>query len=513
MALTSTPARSQETPKSGEPELELPAAPAPEPEAPESSKPTEPAASPLTSPNAPAPSGTAPLPAAPQPVPSAGPGADTARLAELERRLVAVEKRNADLERTVAKRTAEEGERPRWLQRDPEITPFTRSVRLGFLLSAYAQADCLHSQQSEDQLQGDTPLNQTRFFLRRARLRLDQGWDYAAFTLDFDANTVSGPVVGIRRAEASLYYQGGNARTGPPLVMLTGGITDVPFGYEIYESERTSMFMERSLVSSALWPTRQDAGIKISGAVAFIRYGLSLTNGEAVDAHGFPRDPNSAKDLTGRVGVDVPIGHGFYVSGGASFAQGHGFHRGTSATKPSLSWTDGNGDGQVEAGEIVAAPAIAATPSQNFDRWAYGLDLGLYIRTGIGETHLYGELIAASNYDRGFRPSDPVNDRVDVRQLGGYAAITQEFTPYAFAGFRYSTYDPNADFLEQRQGKSLPKTQTVQMLSPLVGLALPKRARLFFQYDFVRDYLARDGSGVPTDAKNDVWTVRLQGNL
>jgi hypothetical protein len=33
------------------------------------------------------------------------------------------------------------------------------------------------------------------------------------------------------------------------------------------------------------------------------------------------------------------------------------------------------------------------------------------------------------------------------------------------------------------------------------------------QYDFVRDYLARDAVGVPTDADNDQWTLRLQVEL
>ena len=47
----------------------------------------------------------------------------------------------------------------------------------------------------------------------------------------------------------------------------------------------------------------------------------------------------------------------------------------------------------------------------------------------------------------------------------------------------------------------------------MIGVRLPKRARLFFQYDFVHDYLGRDARGVPTDAKNDTWTGRLQVDL
>ena len=49
--------------------------------------------------------------------------------------------------------------------------------------------------------------------------------------------------------------------------------------------------------------------------------------------------------------------------------------------------------------------------------------------------------------------------------------------------------------------------------SPVVGLALPGYARLTFQYDVVRDLLAKDARGVPVDLKNDRWTLRLQVGL
>jgi hypothetical protein len=59
----------------------------------------------------------------------------------------------------------------------------------------------------------------------------------------------------------------------------------------------------------------------------------------------------------------------------------------------------------------------------------------------------------------------------------------------------------------------VPTSQTVRTFSPLVGFQIPRRARLIFQYDFVSDALARDAAGVPTDKKNNVWTLRLQGEL
>jgi hypothetical protein len=391
---------------------------------------------------------------------------------------------------------------------------YSTPVPQGFQIGGYVQADYLHSQASHDQLdQSGSPINENRFFLRRGRVRLDRGWDYAAVSLDLDANTIRGPIVGIRRAEASLFYQGSNARTLPPLVMVTGGLTDLPFGYEEYESDRTAPFLERSLISSALFPQKFDAGLKVTGAVSFLRYGVAVVNGEPVDPRGLPRDPNGSKDVLGRLGAVVPVGDAVELTLGSSFATGTGFHPGTPAKKSTLVWSDQNDDGTATADEISGSLGSAAQPSKNFDRWAFGLDGGVRFHTRLGETFVRGEVIAAQNYDRGYLVSDPVQTSVDIRQFGGYVALIQDITRYGYVGFRFAVYDPNADILEQRRGKIEPKTQTIRTLSPMIALRLPERARLSFQYDSIHDYSARDVRGVPADARNDTWTIRLQGEL
>jgi len=53
-------------------------------------------------------------------------------------------------------------------------------------------------------------------------------------------------------------------------------------------------------------------------------------------------------------------------------------------------------------------------------------------------------------------------------------------------------------------------SQTITTLSPLVGVTIPGRARLVFQYDAVIDALSRDALGVPADLRNDRFTLRLQ---
>jgi hypothetical protein len=395
----------------------------------------------------------------------------------------------------------------------PSPTPQLPS---GLKLSGYLQAQLEVNQLSEDQLQqGGAPLNQDRFVLRRGRIRFDQTWQYAGATLELDANTVRGVSVGVRRAEGAVFYRGSNAAELPPLVMLSFGVTDLPFGHELLESTRTRYFMERSQTSLALFPTEMDVGVKLSGAVGLVRYAFAVANGEPVDnlAGRLPRDPNSAKDVTGRVGVDFKPISSLRVVGGSSFSRGTGFHPGVGATKAGFIWSDDNEDGKLQSSEIIGIAGSAASPSRNFSRWAYGLDLALEVATPIGATKLYGEAYLASSYDRGLYIADPVQGGSDVREAGGYLALVQGITPYGVVGFRYSVYDPNSDFFDQRQGKQIPSSARVVTLSPLVGVQLPAQARLLFQYDFTRDKLARDAVGVPTDAKNNLATLRLQVEL
>jgi hypothetical protein len=131
----------------------------------------------------------------------------------------------------------------------------------------------------------------------------------------------------------------------------------------------------------------------------------------------------------------------------------------------------------------------------------------------LGQSALYGEMVTAKNLDRGYFPADPVSAGADVREFGYSVAFLQEVTKYGLVGFRYEYYDPNADATEKHAGSVLPLKNTVKTFSPIVGVTWPKRARLAFQYDIIEDYLARTTSGVPTDLKNNAWTLRLQVNL
>jgi hypothetical protein len=383
-------------------------------------------------------------------------------------------------------------------------------------VSGYLQAQYESHEESEDQLRQSGQLaNQDRFLLRRARIRVEREWDYSSFVVELDGNTTNGPAVAVQKAEASLFWRGGREAPEGPLAKGTVGLFDTPFGLEMVESPRKRWFSERTLASRAFFPGEPDLGVRASGEAAWFRWVLAAVNGNPVgDKTGFSlQNANAHQDLVLRVGAAARASERVALAGGVSMLSGKGFHKGTVATKSTVRWNDTNEDGQIQPTELAPQFGLAPVPSESFDRWLVGADLRLLVTTPLGATTLQGELYAASNLDRGSYLADPVSAGTDLRELGWYVAATQEIGRYGVVGIRTEYYDPNADFLDRQGGKLQPSSQSVRTWSPMLGLVLPERARLLFQYDFVRDRLARDLRGVPTDLKNDQWTLRLQVEL
>src|SRR6188768_97010 len=473
---------------------------------------------------------TAPAPAAPAPAAPA-----PAQAAPVQEAAPAPAKANAELEKQVAEQRADIDEQDARIQEleaqlkalkqtaappapkaaptkpaAAEIAPLDESLQV----RGYVQAQYESHQDSEDQLlPGGAPLNQNRFVLRRARLRVDRLWKYGSVMIELDANSVRGAAIGIQHAEATLAYRNADHT---PMVSATVGLFDNPFGREVLESPRERVFMERSAASRAFFPAEPDLGIRAAGQIDWFRYSVAVVNGQPLgDRTGFIlQDPNAHKDVLGRVGVAVSIKPTLRFSGGVSVLNGKGFKSGSDATKNTIVWRDIDENGQFSVGgEFQGVPGVAAVASQNFDRWLVGADLALEVESKFGKTLIAGELSVGSNMDRNLFIADPVTTSLDQRELGYYIAVVQEFRGGPIAGLRFDSYNPNSDFLDSQAGKLVPTSQTERTFSPVVGFQVPHRARLVFQYDFIHDALARDEAGVPTDKKNNTWTLRLQGEL
>ncbi|HEX4476122.1 MAG TPA: hypothetical protein VH142_13645 [Polyangiaceae bacterium] len=385
-----------------------------------------------------------------------------------------------------------------------------------FVLSGYLQSQYEFHQDSANQLDpSGTALNRDRFLLRRGRFLVTSDWQWAQIRFELDGNTVNGPVMRVQKAEASLVYGRSKDKDQPPIAMLTMGEFDLPFGFEVPYVPKVRWFMERTQASRALFPGEPDLGVRFAGGFGFARYSVAVTNGEPLDEKsGFQlQDPNSNKDVTARFGAEAKPARDFVLAGGVSYNRGKGLSKGTLPSKSFLTWSDTSGDGRVQLTELTGNTGVSAQPSKTFSRWAIGADVQALLKTGLGWSMLYAEIVGAANLDRGLYVADPVATGADVRELGYYIAFTQELTRYGVVGFRYDFYDPNADFLESRRAALSPASQRVMTYSPLVGLVIPGRARLLFQYDFINDRMGRNAQGVPADFKNDEWTLRLQVNL
>ncbi len=380
-------------------------------------------------------------------------------------------------------------------------------------IGGFVQADAVvYRQDSEDQLDGAAglPLNETRFLIRRARLRAEAASKYVGGALEIDGNTVSGTQARLLGAE--VFAQWPSPSGGLPLARATLGLFKIPFGREVLMYDPERLFMERSLVVRSLFPGEYDLGFQLSGGFRFLRYALAVMNGEPSGESQFAaRDPNQSKDLVGRAGVETLLARLVRLRGGLSGVFGQGFSPGKLAGKDVLSWRDDNDDGQVQLSEILVVRGEAAVASQNYSRDALGMDAEVAVQVPkLGVLEIAAEIIFARNLDRATYPADPIASGRDLREFGYYASLTQEITPLVRVGVRYDFYDPDADRQQQLGVMRIPVSAAFSTLSAALAVQHPRYGRISAEYQNQRNALGRSASGVPTTLGKDSVMLRAQ---
>jgi hypothetical protein len=337
---------------------------------------------------------------------------------------------------------------------------------------------------------------------------VDQGLLLGA--IELDANTTNGPQVRPIEAQLSLRWP---EKPDPrqPSFLATLGLQRIPFGFEVQEVDYVRPFLERANVLQALFPGEFDLGVRFAMKYRFLDLAIAVMNGSPIGAKVFPDlDPVQAKEVVGRIGVDVEVAPGVRFQAGASGDAGTGFHPGTQATPNTLVWQDQNGDGLVEPNEIVAVGGSPATPSQLFHRFAVGGDARILVRVPmLGQLAFRGEAVSGTNLDRLYEVADPIGAGHDLREVGWSGAVTQELTRWAMVGARYDLYNPNADSTQQRAANLVPVDRHYSTVA-LMGMLRYRGARFLLEYDINRNPLGVSANGAPTTLANNALTLRGQ---
>lgn len=379
--------------------------------------------------------------------------------------------------------------------------------------SGFMQVDWIaHNQASYNEINDSNGalLNQDRFALRRGHVRADADQGPFAGVLEMDANTTNGPQVRPIDAEVSVRWPERPDEHLPSLT-VTAGLMRIPFGFEVQELDWVRPFLERATVMQALFPGEYDLGVRLKAKVRFVEWAFAVMNGDPIGSKAFPDvDPVHQKDLVGRLGVDVEIVPHVRLKAGVSAVSGTGFHAGTPTTKDVVVWQDANGDGVVQPNEIMVIAGSAATPSQIFHRFALGSDVRLGVDLPVlGELSLRGEVVSASNLDRGLEVADPVGAGHDLREVGWSVGATQAITRWGALGARYDRYNPDTDASEQQGVVLIPVDRSYSTLA-IMGMLREGDQRLLVEYDFNSNSLGVSSSGAPTRLANNALTVRAQ---
>jgi hypothetical protein len=308
------------------------------------------------------------------------------------------------------------------------------------------------------------------FRLRRARLKLElEANEWSRFVMEIDPTLAGGPDNGTGTIARNVESQAIVRWSDDVMTTFGVGIFKIPFGWEVLQSDADRPFIERSWWEQNITPGEFDTGAKaytiaLQGHLVFQ---VAVINGNIQGERTFSLLPdlNKGKDIVGRVNYNVGP---FDVGASGYYGQG----------------------------QIVSLGNLAF---KQFPRYAWNLEAALHHRfLELGETRVLAEFDRGQNMDRATKypaaialpglPSDVVNGSVVSKdELGYWARIEQDITPWATLAIRYDYYSPDS-----AQGTNGRDTEG------FVGVAhFTKQLQLMAEYDHYTDTVHAPGAAIP----------------
>ncbi|MCE9627146.1 MAG: OprO/OprP family phosphate-selective porin [Candidatus Eisenbacteria bacterium] len=352
-----------------------------------------------------------------------------------------------------------------------------------FKFSGYIQARNEMSEASNDSVRVSgspatiTTPNQSRFYIRRARLKLT-----------YDSSPLS---------QAVVYFDGGTDRTIRLLEayvtlldpwtpnhdhQLTVGQFNVPFGFEIERSSSVRELPERSRAENILFSGERDRGLKLDSQWTLnLKTSLAVLNGAGINSADFPNtDPTRGKDVVARARWTQgtwDVAGSYYWGRQVTALTGPdvltdktriGFDAQTFWSLPAAG--GGSLRGEVYSGKDVNADSlrvlVVAPTTANPNR---------LLRTGANREHLATDM------------------------LGWYVMAVQNIGERFQAVVRFDTYDPNTDL----------EHDAYQRWSLGVNAFYDGFTRATISYDAIKTDVSA-GAGRFTDPHDNLWTFQIQ---
>jgi hypothetical protein len=363
-----------------------------------------------------------------------------------------------------------------------------------------------------------SPLSQTRFMLRRARVKVDylmktrENFPQALFTFQIDA-TERGVIV---RDMFVRLFEGRRNNFS-----VSAGLFARPFGFEVNLSSSARETPERGRMSQILMPSERDLGAMVSfeplrkdHPLSHFKFDAGFFNGQGLSG---TTDFDDHKDFISRLAIrpySISLSQNLELSGGLSLLRG-GWQNPTKYVYEM--GTASNGD------KIFVVDSAASNQGSSAPRHYYGADMQFKIKHGWGETEWRAEYwfgtqpgTAISTTNPGTIPAaNGIPAPTYVRHYNGafFYFLQNIINPKHQLLLKYDWYDPNIKVEKQEIGKTGTNLTAADIKFSTIGMGyvfhFNPQIKLIFYYDIVENE-STQLSSYTADLRDNIFTTRIQ---